>query len=134
MRKNHISAISRIFTCCVLFIAPFNVYAEGATITGENQYRNYCAVCHGRDGLGDGPLAKYLVTPPRNLTVLSRENGGSFPETMIHQIVDGRSIKGSHGTKEMPIWGERFGKEGMSEESVDRKISNIIHYIEQLQK
>ncbi len=34
---------------------------------GEWVYRNYCQVCHGMTGLGDGPVTKRGVPPPPSL-------------------------------------------------------------------
>jgi mono/diheme cytochrome c family protein len=39
--------------------APLPESADGATL-----YRHYCADCHGAEGGGDGPNAKYLPVPP----------------------------------------------------------------------
>ncbi|HWK11575.1 MAG TPA: cytochrome c [Vicinamibacterales bacterium] len=40
-----------------------------------------CAVCHGADGRGDGPAAKRLDTPPRDLTdARLYRQGASQPE------------------------------------------------------
>lgn len=39
--------------------APLDESADSATL-----YRHYCADCHGAEGNGDGPNAKYLPVPP----------------------------------------------------------------------
>lgn len=36
-------------------------------IRGEWVYRNYCQVCHGMTGVGDGPVTKRGVPPPPSL-------------------------------------------------------------------
>jgi mono/diheme cytochrome c family protein len=46
---------------------------------GQQEYLNSCAVCHGADGKGDGPLADELRKRPSDLTTLTRRNGGEFP-------------------------------------------------------
>ena len=35
------------------------------SIQGPALYQAYCAVCHGKDGRGGGPMAKSLIRPPR---------------------------------------------------------------------
>jgi hypothetical protein len=51
-----------------------------------------------------------LKTRPADLTVLAKNNSGVFPYDMVYQMIDGRNTTvGSHGTREMPIWGYRFG-------------------------
>jgi hypothetical protein len=51
-----------------------------------------------------------LKTPPADLTVLAKNNNRVFPYDRVYQLIDGRnSTVASHGTREMPIWGYRFG-------------------------
>ena len=47
----------------------------------QAMFTNYCAVCHGATGVGDGPAASALAKAPADLTHLSSRNGGQFPET-----------------------------------------------------
>ena len=48
-------------------------------VGGEIEYQNYCAVCHGADGKGQGIMNKYLTVRPADLTQLAKKNGGTFP-------------------------------------------------------
>lgn len=57
---------------------------EGAAAFAAN-----CAMCHGADGKGDGPLAGDLDVPPQDLTRLSRETDGTFPVNRVLSYVDG---------------------------------------------
>jgi mono/diheme cytochrome c family protein len=75
---------------------------------GKIEYLSSCSACHGADGKGGGPLAAELKTRPADLTTLAKRNGGVFPLNAIYQTIDGRKPIGSHGTREMPIWGPRF--------------------------
>lgn len=63
-------------TACVVEKAPFK---EGKILGGKEvsaktlnlgytTYVEYCIQCHGMDGKGNGPSAKGLLPPPRNLT------------------------------------------------------------------
>src|SRR5208337_85064 len=73
--------------------------------SGKQMYVNYCAPCHGVDGRGQGPVAPALKTPPTDLTVLSRNNHGKFPDAHIATVLqDGAEIS-AHGSAEMPVWG-----------------------------
>ena len=77
---------------------------------GKVEYQSSCAACHGIDAKGDGPVSKELKTRPADLTVLAKNNNGVFPYEMVYQMIDGRNTTvASHGTREMPIWGYRFG-------------------------
>ena len=99
---------------------------------GELEYTSFCATCHGSDGKGNGPKANQLSATPTNLTLLSKVNGGSFPETAVYNIIDGRRVGDFHG-QEMPIWGEHFMEIGGNEEVVDERISNLIEYLKSIQ-
>lgn len=79
-------------------------------VIGKIQYQASCAACHGADAKGDGPVSSELKTHPADLTVLAKNNNGVFPYDRVYQMIDGRnSTVASHGTREMPIWGYRFG-------------------------
>lgn len=75
---------------------------------GEAEFMASCAVCHGSDGRGDGPLAAELRTAPPDLTALASSNGGDFPYWKIFAMIDGRYVVPGHGTREMPVWGREF--------------------------
>ena len=46
---------------------------------GQAEYLNSCAVCHGVDAKGDGPLRALLSEPPNDLNSLRRATAGRFP-------------------------------------------------------
>lgn len=75
---------------------------------GEREFKSSCAGCHGLDGKGNGPFVEFLKTKPKDLTTLAHENQGVFPFRRVYEIIDGRYQIGAHGTKDMPVWGERF--------------------------
>jgi cytochrome c5 len=81
-------------------------FAEYGEISGADEYNRLCAACHGEDGRGDGPVAGVLKTPPTNLTLLAKNNGGHFPAMRALDYIDGRTGTDAHGTREMPVWGE----------------------------
>jgi mono/diheme cytochrome c family protein len=95
----------------VSMVVGFSACASAQnTDVGRTEYQASCAACHGIDAKGDGPVSKELKTPPTNLTVLAKNNNGVFPYDLIYEVIDGRnSSTASHGTREMPVWGYRFG-------------------------
>jgi mono/diheme cytochrome c family protein len=48
--------------------------------SGSEMFKEYCASCHGADARGRGPAAPALKASPADLTVLSRNNHGKFPD------------------------------------------------------
>ena len=102
--------------------------------SGKQMYVNYCAPCHGVDGRGQGPVAPALKTPPTDLTVLSRNNHGKFPDAHVVTVLqDGAEIN-AHGSAQMPVWGPILGKMNQSIPQ-DRmlRISNLSRYLETMQ-
>lgn len=75
---------------------------------GKFEYRSSCAPCHGSDGKGKGPISSQLKVMPTDLTVLTKKNNGVFPFSAVYEIIDGRQAIIAHGTREMPIWGNRY--------------------------
>lgn len=75
---------------------------------GEFEYRNSCAVCHGEDGRGSGPLAGMIEIGPSDLTVLKQNNDGVFPVERLYAAIDGTADVKAHGMREMPVWGARY--------------------------
>jgi len=72
---------------CAAVTGPVPAGKAGAApdvAMGRTLYMEYCAVCHGESGRGDGVLAADLPVSPADLTGIARRNGGAFPwsETM----------------------------------------------------
>jgi len=84
---------------------------EMGEISGADEYYRLCAVCHGEGGRGDGPMARVLKTPPPNLTLLAKNNGGHFPFLRVLEMIDGRSMIEAHGSRDIPIWGESLTRD-----------------------
>jgi mono/diheme cytochrome c family protein len=71
------------------------------SIQGPALYTAYCAVCHGKDGKGGGPLAKSLKVAPPDLTRIAMRNGGRFPMARIRRIISGEEpLPAGHGTRD----------------------------------
>lgn len=90
--------------CIVLLwltVASTSAQQQEVTLAGKNEYQQYCAVCHGRDGTGAGAMAKLLKVKPANLTRLSAKHDGIFPFWDVYRIIDGRKEIGGHGAGDM---------------------------------
>lgn len=101
--------------------------------SGQDDYVRYCALCHGLEGTGLGPLADAMKKAPTNLTLLARRHGGKFPFDHIKQVItNGGAIKG-HGSSAMLAWGPFFSEE-RDAGSPDDRIEQLIRFIEALQE
>ena len=107
---------------------------------GITEYELACMPCHGVDGRGDGPLAKTLKARPADLTQISRANGGRIPSTKVGEMIDGRAAVAAHGSREMPVWGDRyraaeFGDSSkMVEQRARAQIDALVRYLQTLQE
>ncbi|HSF58711.1 MAG TPA: cytochrome c, partial [Candidatus Binatia bacterium] len=90
-------------------------------------------------GRGDGVMRRYLNIPPANLRQLAKKNGGKFPFWEVYRKIDGQTEVRAHGTREMPIWGDRFRAEagGDGKSAVTQaagRILGLTFYLEHIQE
>ena len=104
---------------------------------GRRDFRRLCQSCHGRSGRGDGPVAMSLRMAPADLTRIAERRGGDFPRAEIAEWIEGRSTPASHGSREMPIWGEQLSEEFQryetAEDLVGARMDTLVIYLETLQ-
>ena len=55
-------------------------------VAGSAVFKTYCAVCHGKEAKGDGPLAGSLRFTPSDLTLIAKRNGGTYPSDQVFRI------------------------------------------------
>ena len=105
------------------------------SLAGHDLFAFYCATCHGRKGTGDGPVAAALKSPPPDLTLLARSNGGTFPRQRVEAFVTnaGDVLTPAHGSSDMPVWGPIFRGLDRSDALVKVRIANVVTYIESIQ-
>ncbi|NIP19024.1 MAG: c-type cytochrome [Xanthomonadales bacterium] len=80
-------------------------WEDVARLDGPELYANLCAACHGVSGKGDGPAAKLIDKAVPDLTVIA--NGSRFPHKQVEIAISGNK-RSSHGTIDMPAWGDQF--------------------------
>ena len=107
-----------------------------AEISGGGLFVEYCAVCHGGDARGDGPLAATLSISPPNLRRLAVLGGGIFPHERVRRHIDGRDINPAHGSREMPVWGSVFkrARGAYGERRVQQRLDILVDYLRSIQE
>jgi mono/diheme cytochrome c family protein len=115
-------------------------WQQAALTDGEGLYLELCTVCHGSGGKGDGPAATAMTKPVPDLTVLAAKNEGKFPREAVEDSIAGESRVVSHGTIDMPIWGQVFEdaartdwKAYRREGQAKQRIYDLTEYLETLQ-
>lgn len=105
-----------------LFCAP-TLASSPPAYEGQRLYVSYCQLCHGVQGLGDGPLAKKMNIHPANLTTTLR----SRSDTILKKIIMGRGRQTITGrerhnllSEAMPQWESVF-----TEHQVDALIAYL---------
>lgn len=135
-------------------VAAFAGAAEAAEDpdAAKSEFQSSCASCHGMDGKGKGPVSAQLKVPPSDLTILAKNNGGVFPTEAVYETIYGAKTIAAHGSREMPIWGERFnpivalphivdpsywkmaGPEQSPEVVVRKRVLAVIDYLRRIQQ
>lgn len=105
---------------------------------GKELFVRYCASCHGEDASGNGPVASELKEPPKDLRLISQRFGKPLAEAAVIERIDGRRQAAAHGTKTMPVWGDKL-MGNVSESSVKETmtrgtLSQIVSYLDSIQR
>lgn len=105
---------------------------------GRETFLSYCASCHGRAAMGDGPVADSLAVRPADLTRIALRSPGGFDAAEVARYVDGRVRVAAHGPSDMPVWGRRFGTltdDGFRDETLlsPGSILTLVEYLESIQ-
>jgi mono/diheme cytochrome c family protein len=112
--------------------------AEDVRNLGRKFFVQYCSSCHGMEGRGNGPVAPVLSPPPSDLTRIAQRRGGQSPPAEIAAYIDGREEVRAHGSRTMPVWGERFGEQvgggSLGEEVVRGNLLVLINYLQSIQQ
>jgi mono/diheme cytochrome c family protein len=118
-----------------LAVRAFGQDEVSPRVAGSAVFKTYCAVCHGKEAKGDGPLAGSLRFTPSDLTLLAKRNGGTYPAEQVFRMIDGRKPLRGHGGPDMPVWGDAFKgtADGYSEEKVKARIDALVDFLKTIQ-
>jgi len=131
-----------IGTLCVSMLSVVSeVAAQEPDVinTGKQELLRSCATCHGVEATGNGPSAPALNVKPADLTQMAKHHGGVFLFWQTYEKILGRDqqVIPGHGTREMPIWGDRFRFEPKTSEeyktSVRGRILSLVHSLQSIQ-
>lgn len=126
----------------VLVLLGLAVGARGAAerapvVRGARLFAIYCASCHGAEARGDGPMLEVLGRRPSDLTRLARRGAGWREETRsVLSGSPGVDRAGTHGSREMPVWGmslmdrSRVSAQG---DEVRAEIDCLLSFLEEIQ-
>jgi len=89
-------------------IRYFKDTIEASVIRGRLVFQNYCVLCHGPEGKGDGRAAKLHTPRPFNLTM------SVAPRDYIAQVLRKGGEAMGRG-KGMPPWGEQLTDEQIND-------------------
>ena len=138
MLTRNLGSITAIALLATAASAKQPAYDPVLAEVGKPLYQRHCASCHGSEGRGDGPARTALIKQPADLTAIAARRGGSFPTGEIARFVDGRFELPAHGSREMPIWGERFGADvseaGLGESIARGNIASLLEYLKSIQR
>jgi len=101
---------------------------------GKADFVHLCAPCHGENAKGDGPQAAHLAKKPADLTMVTAKYG-RFPEDRIFETIAGIDMPQGHGTREMPIWGNRYKQvpPALGEKRAHARIDGLVRWLETIQ-
>ena len=105
---------------------------------GRRTYRRLCSECHGMDGGGEASSAAPLIRTPPDLRRIAARRGGRFDHAEIAEWIEGRTVPASHGTRAMPIWGERLSERyeryAEGDELIAATLDPVLAYLESVQE
>lgn len=106
---------------------------------GKALFMENCAVCHGENAKGDGPMAREMAKPPKDLTLIQVRNRGEFPRARVMSLIDGYARSDMAGPG-MPEFGALLEGDLIPFDSGDgkqtptpRKLVAILEYLESIQ-
>jgi mono/diheme cytochrome c family protein len=134
-RRGWILWTSLLFAGAVLCRSAAAADDNACVAWGKELFLNHCAACHGEGGGGNGPLASSLKTAPSDLTLITKTHDNRYPREWVEGFIEGGKTIGSHGKREMPVWGKVFESTSpLGKAGAKAAISALTDYIATIQK
>jgi mono/diheme cytochrome c family protein len=102
--------------------------------SGKIMYKQYCAVCHGLDGKGNGPAVQFLKAPPPDLTTMARRYNAESITPDVASVLRFGTGSAAHGTLDMPMWGPLFKSLDGNDQVGKLRMYNLAKYVQSMQK
>lgn len=104
---------------------------------GERTFERLCAACHGIGGAGVESTHEPIAAAPPDLRRIAARRGGTFDRSRIAEWIEGRSLPTAHGTRSMPIWGERLSEQyeryAEGDALIGATLDPVLAYLESIQ-
>jgi Cytochrome c len=104
--------------------------------SGKQMYKDYCAVCHGMDGKGDGPAVQFLQAAPPDLTTMGKRYNERNVTLRVNTVLRFGTGRKARGTLDCPLWGDLFyeleNRNGHPD-IAKMRISNLSEYVQSMQ-
>lgn len=98
---------------------------KGNPEAGKKTYEQFCLMCHGATGKGDGPTGKFLNPNPADYSTSMPQYGDKWAEYYFNIIKNGGQAMNPPRSAGMPAWGGQLK---------DSEIWDVISYVETLAK
>lgn len=108
------------------------VYVPAKSISnpsGAVVYQDYCAVCHGPAGRGDGPATRALETAIPDLTRMALRDGQFDSSHVMMHIRHVDMLESSP----MPCWQNKLRMASGNRDAVQMVFMNLVRHLEALQ-
>lgn len=106
---------------------------------GKALFMENCAVCHGENAKGNGPMARSMKKAPKDLTLIKVRHGNAFPRAKMMSVIDGYARSDMAGPG-MPEFGALLEGDLVPYDSGDgkptptpRKLVALAEYLESIQ-
>lgn len=133
MKRGAAAALLAGWAALAVVAGPAKALADDETVeSGKASYLRHCAVCHGLEGFGNGPLGEAMKIAPSDLTRIAAKHGGTFPSAKVSDVIrNGGGVLG-HGSPTMPAWGLYFA-EKRKPEVLRARVKALVAYIASIQ-